>query len=159
MRSAVVAALAAALTPVGHAQAGCGALNQILDAAPDSFGPIWGEEIDDDYFRPTVWLERGAVGCYVDLTLRDTYSCLWNFSAEADANAKFAALTGAARMCLAGWQEKDQAGKTAPMGTPMIKGLAFGAGPGVHAETVAAFYTSSVAADRHSVTFEVLRLD
>jgi len=49
--------------------AGSDRLNQIEAAAPDSFEAIWGEEIDNDYFRPTVWPSDGASGCSIDLTL------------------------------------------------------------------------------------------
>lgn len=152
MKSGMLAAVVFALAPMAHAQ-GCGALNKVLAAAPARFDAVLGEEIDDDYFNASVWVDGNANGCWVDLTISDLYVCGWNFGSQAHLDARYAELTSAARACLAGWTEKDGSGSDPD--NPGKKRVEFSGGPGANAKTTIAFFTRSISADRHSIDFEV----
>lgn len=105
MKTGLVAAAAMALAPfmTAHAQSGCDNMKRIVAEALDAFPTLRGDEIDDDWFDSTLYLQ-GAAECTIDLSIASMFSCAWDFDAAAPADAHAGVLADAARQCLPGWR-------------------------------------------------------
>ena len=107
MKIGLVAAAAMALAPFmaaqAHAQSGCDNMKRIVAEALDAFPTLRGDEIDDDWFDSTLYLQ-GAAECTIDLSIASVFSCAWDFDAAAPADAHAGVLAQAAQQCLPGWQ-------------------------------------------------------
>jgi len=142
MKIGLVAAAVFAFLPAAHAQqSGCDLINSIVAAAPDGFKSLQGEEIDDGWFEPKVWLVN-AEECGIDLAKGSLFYCVWGADSSAAANTKTVVLSEAVKLCLLDWTQEDIAGRLSSNNLKIVKGVG-PSGAGAHAGTRMEIYTQT----------------
>lgn len=156
MRFSLFVAAAFALAPAARADASCMLLQGIVGGAPGGFAEQKGEELDDGWYESKLYL-TGAEECAVDLAKDNLFYCVWDFANPAAANAKAAALSASAVLCLAGWTLEDTTGQQSSNNLKILKGIGL-SGAGAHKGTRVTIFAESYENSQESMaTLEVRR--
>jgi len=107
MRLAVIAVLANAVAPLGHAQTVCEDVARINTSGIHRFESIKGafatDEAYDELYESKATL-FGAHDCLIDQRFEPRHACAWELETEAELIAAYAEKAGALAPCLAGWE-------------------------------------------------------
>ncbi len=123
----IAAAIAAALAlaPAAYAQATCSAINTLNGHGLDEFDDIIADEIDEDFYDASFWLD-GAEECSVEYGTDAIYSCMWVFDTQAEAARALSSQLAVFGSCLTGWtREATAAETTASYGIRILEGASF----------------------------------
>jgi hypothetical protein len=102
---ASTALLGLTLAPAAYAQVSCSEVSRLNAEALDDFDEIAEDEIDDDLYDPSFWL-NGAEECSIDYSWDSVYSCLWIYPDYTSASAAFSSQKSAVSYCLSGWSSR-----------------------------------------------------